>query len=51
MAYLFDKGRFVTKARNKPKEIYALHEPIDFMNQKRIQIDTGSDSNFIQLAR
>ncbi|MEB6341982.1 hypothetical protein [Mammaliicoccus sciuri] len=27
---------------NKPKEIYALHEPIDFMNQKRIQIDTGS---------
>ena len=51
MAYLFDKGRFVTKARNKPKEIYALHEPIDFMNQKRIQIDTGSSSNFIQLAR
>lgn len=36
---------------NKPKEIYALHEPIDFMNQKRIQIDTGSSSNFIQLAR
>ncbi len=51
MAYLFDKGRFVSKARNKPKEIYALHEPIDFMNQKRIQIDTGSSSNFIQLAR
>lgn len=51
MAYLFDKGRFDMKARNKPKEIYALHEPIDFMNQKRIQIDKGSDSNFIQLAR
>lgn len=51
MAYLFDKGRFVTKARNKPKEIYALHETIDFMNQKRIQIDTGSSSDFIQLAR
>lgn len=51
MAYLFDKGRFVKKVRNKPKEIYALHEPIDFMNQKRIQIDTGSSSNFIQLAR
>ncbi|PTJ79180.1 hypothetical protein BUZ84_11320 [Mammaliicoccus sciuri] len=51
MAYLFDKGRFVTKTYNKPKEIYSLHEPIDFMNQKRIQIDTGSSSNFIQLAR
>lgn len=36
MAYLFDKERFVSKDRNKPKEIYALHEPIDFMNQKRI---------------
>ncbi len=27
MVYLFDKGRFVTTARNKPKVIYALHEP------------------------
>lgn len=49
--FLTNRGKAKGNFDRIAKEVYQLYEQINFVDQKRIQIDTGSDNNFLQLAR